>query len=235
MIPTISVIIPSHKDHDLAINLAYSLTEFENNPSQIVIVNSNLKPDESVISQKINHTDIHELNSKKGRALQMNHGLSFLEKNTSQNSYFLFLHADSKLVKEQWNIWMNELASQKPPIGAFSFKLDIQGFFPWWYTQLVQLRCSIFRLPYGDQGFFINQKHLDLHGKFLEIPLMEDVEWIKRNQKKTPIFLSKAKLTTSPRRFKQRGWLNSAFRNWYLLYKYFNGENMETITASYYK
>jgi len=84
----------------------------------------------------------------------------------------------------------------------------------------VNLRCRLFNLHYGDQGFFIRRSNWQDGMQFSEIPLMEDVEWWERLRGKVKMKILPYPLITSARRFEQRGYLVSAIRNLSTLTRY---------------
>lgn len=240
--PQFTVIIPSHNDYNKAKALSTSLSQLPFAPKSIIIVSSSHNPKSEFNEFKINDSYIFETTSPRGRGVQLNHGIHFfylkilkhLSIEVKTNHYFIFLHADSYLIKSEWIQFHTEVKNQLPRIGAFKFSTKNKGFIPNLYNSLVNLRCKIFSIPYGDQGYFICESYLKEHGLFLEIPIMEDVEWIQRKSKH-PIFLSKAILFTSSDRFQKRGWIKSAFRNWKIYLKYKKGTDLHILAKHYYK
>ncbi len=71
-------------------------------------------------------------------------------------------------------------ASGPPAAAAFRFALDDMGFAPRLLERLVALRCALLRLPYGDQGLLIPRRLYDEIGGFSPLPLMEDVDIVRR-------------------------------------------------------
>ena len=71
-------------------------------------------------------------------------------------------------------------ASCKPAAAAFRFALDDDGLAPRCLEGLVRLRCLALGLPYGDQGLLIPRRLYDEVGGYRELPLMEDVDLVRR-------------------------------------------------------
>ena len=74
------------------------------------------------------------------------------------------------------------------------------------------LRCALFKLPYGDQGLLVNRRLYDRLGGFRSLPLMEDVDLVRRIGRRRLVLL-RSKAVTSPARYLKRGYLARIARN----------------------
>ena len=92
--------------------------------------------------------------------------------------WFLFLHADSRL-PPGWTAHLRRAAVDATG-GWFRFALDD----PAWQARLIERgvawRVRLFRLPYGDQGLFVRRQVFVALGGFRELPLLEDVDFVRR-------------------------------------------------------
>ena len=52
------------------------------------------------------------------------------------------------------------------------------------------LRCRLFALPYGDQGLLIHRSLYDALGGFRPLPMMEDVDLVRRIGRKRLAYLT---------------------------------------------
>ena len=67
-------------------------------------------------------------------------------------------------------------------------------------------RSQITRAPYGDQVIFLRKSYFDAIGGYQDIPLMEDVELMRRiKKKKGQIIILPTPVITSDRRWNQEG------------------------------
>ena len=82
-------------------------------------------------------------------------------------------------------------------------------------------RVRLFRLPYGDQGLFVRRSLFDAMGGYRDIPLMEDVEFVRRLTRRARIVEPPIAIATSARRWRRDGWLRRSARNLALLALYF--------------
>jgi rSAM/selenodomain-associated transferase 2 len=131
--------------------------------------------------------------------------------------WLLFLHADTVLASG----WEREAAAlierveaggRPPTAAAFRFALDDLGFLPRLLEAGVALRCTLFRLPYGDQGLLIPRRLYDQIGGYKPLPLMEDVDLIRRLGRARTLIL-RTNAVTSAIRYKREGYLVRAARN----------------------
>jgi hypothetical protein len=83
---------------------------------------------------------------------------------------------------------------------------------------LLRLYALSTRLPfrlfhYGDQGIFVRRSVFERLGGFREIPLMEDVDFLRRLHRAGRVALTPAPITTSARRFVEGGVLRQQLLN----------------------
>jgi hypothetical protein len=102
----------------------------------------------------------------------------------------------------------------------FRFSLDDDGFMPRLVERLVGLRCALLALPYGDQGLLISRALYDRLGGFRSIPLMEDVDLVRRLKRREIVGL-KSRAVTSARRYQTEGYFARGFRNFGLMVLYY--------------
>ena len=135
----------------------------------------------------------------------------------ARGPWLLFLHADTVL-ETGWEreaaafIERVEVGQRPAAAAAFRFALDDLGFLPRLVEWGVALRCMLFRLPYGDQGLLMPQRLYNNLGGFQPLPLLEDVDIIKRLGRSRIIIL-RAQAVTSAIRYKRDGYLLRIGRN----------------------
>jgi hypothetical protein len=87
---------------------------------------------------------------------------------------------------------------------------------------LANWRARKLGLPHGGQGLFLSRtKYASLVG-YLDLPIMEDVDIVRRIGKKNLVELP-ATATTSAERYRQGGYVLRPLRNFTLLMLYFLG------------
>lgn len=139
--------------------------------------------------------------------------------------WLLFLHADTVLQPG----WEQEAASfmervdsgKRPPAAAaFTFALDDFGACPRFVERMVALRCTLFRMPYGDQGLLIPRRLYDSVGGYRPLPLMEDLDLARRLGRRRLVML-RSRAVTSAVRYKSEGYPARIARNFACLSLYY--------------
>lgn len=96
----------------------------------------------------------------------------------------------------------------------------------------VAWRCRTLGLPYGDQGLLIARRFLDSLGGYRPIPIMEDVDLVRRIGRARLAALDAA-LVTSADRWRRDGWIARSARNLTCLSLWFAGVSPERIARLY--
>ena len=167
---------------------------------------------------------------EKGRGGQLARGAA-----AAKRDWLLFLHADTRL-KAGWAATVADfMASASGPDGkaaAFRFRLDDMSLAARFVEWSVVFRCWAFRLPYGDQGLLISRALYDAVGGFRPLPLMEDVDLVRRLGRRRVRILS-ADAVTSAQRYLADGYLKRIVRNARCLSLYYRGVSPDRILQIY--
>jgi rSAM/selenodomain-associated transferase 2 len=160
------------------------------------------------------------IRSKLGRGTQLRAGAA-----GARGDWLLFLHADTVLEPgwaEEAEAFMERVAKGRraPAAAAFRFALDDDGTLPRMLESLVALRCFLFALPYGDQGLLISRRLYGELGGFRPIPLMEDVDLVRRLKRRQLVMLQ-SRAVTSGIRYRSEGYLARSLRNLSFMLLYF--------------
>jgi rSAM/selenodomain-associated transferase 2 len=222
MPPAVTLVIPVLFDADAASALLAGLPAA---PDVDVIVvdgaaDSRLEP---IVAA---HGSAVLLRAPAGRARQMNFGAA-----AARSEWLLFLHADSSLPRG----WLPAIAGlDKEVIGGwFRFALDDSAWQARVIERLTAWRVKRFKLPYGDQGVFVRRRTFEALGGFRELPLMEDVEFVRRLVRAGRVVELPLPLRTSARRWRRDGWFRRSTRNLILVGLYVLGVNPERLARWY--
>jgi rSAM/selenodomain-associated transferase 2 len=151
--------------------------------------------------------------------------------------WLLFLHADTVLE----NGWEREAVEHMQKVdggarpeaaAAFRFALDDRGMKPRIWERGVALRAAVLGLPYGDQGLLIPRRLYQEIGGYRQMPLMEDVDIVRRLGRRRIVMLH-ARATTSADRFRREGYLIRSARNITCLVLYALGVPVRVICRIY--
>jgi rSAM/selenodomain-associated transferase 2 len=138
--------------------------------------------------------------------------------------WLLFLHADTCLAPG----WAEEAArfladpAMAERAGYFRLRLDDPAPQARLIERLADWRARRLGLPYGDQGLLVARAFYDRLGGFRPLPLMEDVELVRRIGRRRLLPLA-GEAVTSAARYRRDGWWARPLRNLTLLTLYFLG------------
>jgi rSAM/selenodomain-associated transferase 2 len=146
----------------------------------------------------------------RGRGAQLEAGARL-----ASGAWIVFLHADTRL--EQG--WAGALRSLPEDVvgGSFRFALRGERRAYRYLEAAVALRCSLLRLPFGDQAIFVRRRVYDALGGIAPLPLMEDVEFAGRLRRAGRLAFLPLRALTSARRWEHRGMVGTTLSNLCLL------------------
>lgn len=177
----------------------------------------------------IHSKEVIKISSERGRAKQMNAGASM-----AKGEILIFLHADTELPIHALKK-INSLIERKEYVGgAFDLGIKSDKFIFKVIGTLSSLRSRLNRIPFGDQAIFIRKEYFNKIGGYKEIPLMEDVELLRRIKKSgNKIWIFYDRVMTSPRRWEKEGIIYCTLRNWSLQTLYFLGISPHKLAIFY--
>ena len=226
LITRISIIIPTLNESNNLPLLLSDLSEI-NNISEILIIDST-STDKTKDIALINGTKFYKLN-KNNRGLQLNYGAE-----KAKGEWLLFIHADSRL-KFNWSIKVMEISKRDSNfIYYFKFKVNNKLFTYRFLEFFVNLRCFLFKTPYGDQGLLISKENFKTYGGYKTIPLMEDFDFIRRINKRNLRSL-KIPIFTSSRKWDEVNFVWQSLKNWHLRKLMRKDYSINRIYEKYYR
>jgi rSAM/selenodomain-associated transferase 2 len=147
------------------------------------------------------------ITAQRGRGAQLAAGIA-----AASEDWLLLLHADTRLTPG-WHAEAAKHIAENPEKAAwFRFTLDSADPRARRLERLVGWRCRILALPYGDQGLLIHRETLGAVGGMRALPLMEDVDLVRRLGRHRLIGLN-AGAVTSAAKWERDGWYRRSARN----------------------
>jgi rSAM/selenodomain-associated transferase 2 len=153
----------------------------------------------------------------RGRGTQLVAGVA-----AARHAWLLLLHADTRLACGWDAVARAHISSFPDRAGYFRFALDCSDPRARRLERLVAWRCRVLALPYGDQGLLIHRDLLRHVGGIRPLPLMEDVDLVRRLGRRRLSALDAAAVT-SAERWLRDGWLRRSARNLLCLSLWFAG------------
>ncbi len=164
-----------------------------------------------------------------GRGSQMNAGAR-----QASGRILLFLHCDTRLPQGGLDSILSLMAAPGIDAGAFDLAIDHPGTRYRIIERTASFRSRLTRIPYGDQAVFIRAAFFNRVGRYREIPIMEDVELMRRIKKeKGRIHIFNESVKTSARRWEKEGLVFCTVRNWFLVLLFLWGVSPEKLSRFY--
>ena len=219
MPPLLSVVIPAL---DEEARLPAAIRSVRGEAEVIVVDGGSRDATRSVAAQE----GARVLTAPRGRGLQLAAGAR-----AASGEWIVFLHADTRL-ESGWAAAIAALSSDMVG-GAFRFAIDSPRPAFRIVEAAVLLRVRLFALPYGDQGVFARRAAYDRAGGIPELPLMEDVAFVRRLRGAGRLAFPRPRAFTSPRRWERHGIVGTTLRNWRLFALYAAGRPPERLAGMY--
>lgn len=148
--------------------------------------------------------------------------------------WLLFLHADTVPAPGCADVIQRYRTSDGADDRAAYFRFGLDDDHPAArrLERAVAWRCRRLALPYGDQGLLIARSLYDAIGGFRPLPLMEDVDMVRRLGRRRLVALDHPAVT-SAERYRRSGYLRRSARNLCCLGLYLLGLPPEHIVRLY--
>ena len=223
----ISIIIPTiNEANNLPLLLSDLSTRYKD--GEIIIVDCGSE-DRTLDIANIYGAKIYK-SKEKNRGLQLDIGAK-----NSIGEWLIFLHADSRLPHD-WLIKIKSvLKGDKNSIYYFKFKINDKKMIYRVLEILVNFRSQYFKQPYGDQGLIIHKSNYLKNNGFRKIPLMEDIDFLRRLKNKKDLRQLNLPIFISSRKWERTNIFLQAIKNWNFRRRWLKGESLKSIYSDYYK
>ena len=201
--PTLSIVIPTLNAESA---LAETIQSVRNASSDLVIGDGGSTDGTIGIGEQCGATII---SSEKGRGRQLRIGGE-----AASGDWLLFLHADTRL-SERWEeeafTYMAGPANAERA-AVLTYRLNDPSSQARRVERLVAWRTRTLGLPFGDQGLLISRAFYDNIGGFKDMPLMEDIDIVRRIGKRRLAVLHSFAVTSADK-YQRGGWWARPVRN----------------------
>jgi rSAM/selenodomain-associated transferase 2 len=224
--PLVTIVIPVLDDTTALTALLPTLPV---DPSvQVVVVDGGDGHDTASDALRERHPEVEWIRSARGRGVQMNAGAR-----RARGRWLVFLHADTRLGAG----WLDLLRDSHPSIvgGSFRFALDSTARWARWVERGVRLRVRLFDLAYGDQALFARRDVFEELEGYTDLPLMEDVDFIRRLRRRGHLEHADVPALTSARRWERDGWIRRTLENVALILLFLAGWSPARLARRYHR
>lgn len=218
----LSIIIPTlNEEHSLGGTLA----SFSGHGFEVIVVDGGSEDGTVEIARQHNSV---VLISNRGRGIQQHTGASH-----AGGDVLLFLHADTSLPRGFETMIEEALSHPGVVYGAFHLRHHPSTPFLNLVALMANLRCLLMKMPYGDQALFMRRSDYLRVGGFKDLPIMEDVDLVRRLNRIGRFKLTRGRVKTSARRYDKEGIIYATIRNWSLIIRYLLGQSPHRLHRLY--
>ncbi len=223
----VSIIIPTINE---ANNLPLLLSDLSSiqKEGEIIVVDCGSQ-DKTIDIANIYGAKVY-ISKEKNRGLQLDMGAK-----NSKGGWLIFLHADTRLTHNWFRKLSSVLKEDKDYIYYFKFKINHKKIIYRVLEIFVNFRSKYFKKPYGDQGLIIHRTTYFKNNGFRKIPLMEDVDFLSRLNKKKDLKQLNLPIFISSRKWERTNIFLQAIKNWHFRRRWLKGESLKSIYSDYYK
>ena len=225
--PKISIIIPTINEADNLPLLLSDLSSIQKD-REIIIVDCGSE-DKTIDIANIYGAKVC-ISKEKNRGLQLDMGAK-----NSKGDWLIFLHADTRLTHDWFKKINSFLNGDKNYIYYFKFRINQKKMIFRVLEILVNIRSKFFKQPYGDQGLIIHRTTYFKNNGFRKIPLMEDVDFLRRLKNKKKLKQLNLPIFISSRKWEKTNIFLQALKNWNFRRRWLKGESTKSIYTDYYK
>lgn len=214
-VPIISVLIPAINEQQHIGRAIRSAMNCDDGEVEIIVVDGGSEDATVRIARECGAIVVQ---AARGRAKQMNVGAA-----AARGEILLFLHADSSLPPDFATQVRRTLISPMAIAGAFALQIEPSSPLMQFYAATTNLRSRLMRVPYGDQAIFLTKATFDRAGGYPDLPIMEDLELVRRLQRMGRICIANSPVVTSARRWHQHGFVKTSLLNQFLILAHLAG------------
>jgi rSAM/selenodomain-associated transferase 2 len=218
----LAIVIPTLNTAD---SLAATIASVAGDPVREIVISDGGSSDETIVIAE--RLGCRIVCGKRGRGAQIAAGIA-----AAQGEWLLLLHADTKLAPA-WEQAARVHSETRPhKAGWFRFVLDSTSVRARQLEYAVAWRSRVLGLPFGDQGLLVHRTVLTEVGGMRPLPLMEDVELVRRLGRARLVPLA-ADAVTSAVKWEREGWIRRSLRNQACLAMYLAGVAPERLVRFY--
>ena len=227
--PELSVIVPLLNEEALVQSFLSETLSRLPADSELILVDGGSTDRSYEIAQLQLPCDsrLNLIKGPRGRSLQMNQGAQL-----ARGKYLLFLHVDTSLPTDfaaSFSVWQESM-----PDWGFA-KVRLQGSELWCRIigASINLRTRITQGASGDQGQVVLAQAFKAINGFRDIALMEDIDLSYRLAKNYRVKRLPFTLSTSSRRWREKGPMRTVLLMWYLRMSFLLGASPDRLATIY--
>ena len=225
MTPRLTIVMPALDEASLIAEALQALAPLRRRGVEVIVVDGGSSDGTAALAEP--WAD-RVLSAPRGRARQMNAGAARARADT-----LLFLHADTALPEQALRAIEAALVDPHSHWGRFDVHIAGRPRLLKLVARLMNLRSRWSGIATGDQAIFVRRSAFQRVGGFPDQPLMEDIELSRRLRRWSAPACLHERVTTSGRRWEQRGVWRTIALMWRLRWRYARGTPPERLAELY--
>ncbi len=223
--PTLSIIVPVLDEAKGIASALTALAPFRARGAEVIVVDGGSRDRTMELAAPLADRVI---GAPRGRAAQMNAGAA-----VARGDVLVFLHADTRLPPEADSLVLDGLSGPAWRWGRFDVRIEGRSPLLMLVGSLMNWRSLVTGIATGDQAMFVARDAFAAVSGFPDIALMEDIELSRRLKRLSRPLCLTARVSTSGRRWDERGTIRTIFLMWRLRLGYFLGANPAALARRY--
>jgi rSAM/selenodomain-associated transferase 2 len=224
-VPGLSIIVPVLNEEAGIAAALEPLADYRRSGHEVIVVDGGSTDRTADLAQPLADA---VLTAPRGRAVQMNAGAA-----QAGGDILLFLHADTRLPASSGCLVIEGLRRSGRLWGRFDVTIAGRSPLLRVVATMMNLRSRLTGIATGDQMIFVTRDAFAACGGYPDIPLMEDIALSRRLKRLGPPLCLTARVTTSGRRWEQRGVIRTILLMWRLRLAYFLGAEPTALAQRY--
>ena len=221
----LSIIIPTLNEADGIVDALDALARLRARGAEVIVADGGSQDRTAELARARCDKFVE---APRGRGVQMNVGAQ-----VATGGVLLFLHADTRLPEEADRLVSEGLTARRRAWGRFDVRIAGRSALLPVIAWLMNWRSRLSGIATGDQAMFADRCAFAQVGGFPDVPLMEDIIASRQlRQLSAPLCLA-ARVTTSGRRWDERGPLRTILLMWRLRAAHFLGADPHTLARAY--
>jgi rSAM/selenodomain-associated transferase 2 len=223
--PALSIIVPVLNEEAGIVAALDALADYRRHGHEVIVVDGGSGDRTAELVRPLAD---NVLTAPRGRAAQMNAGAA-----RASGDILVFLHADTRLPPASDCLIVEGLRRSRCVWGRFDVAIAGRNPLLRVVAAMMNMRSRASGIATGDQAIFVTRAAFAEGGGYPDIPLMEDVALSRRLKRAgRPLCLTEC-VTTSGRRWEQRGIVRTILLMWRLRLAYFLGAQPAALARRY--
>jgi rSAM/selenodomain-associated transferase 2 len=223
--PALSIIIPVLNEEAGIVAALEALVEHRSRGHELIVVDGGSSDRTAELARPLADA---VLTAPRGRGAQMDAGAA-----RATGDVLLFLHADTRLPLAADRLILDGLQRSAHVWGRFDVTIAGRSPLLRIVAWTMNLRSRLSGIATGDQAIFVTRTVFAECGGYPDVPLMEDIALSHRLKRISRPLCLRTRVTTSGRRWDERGVLRTILLMWRLRLAYFLGAEPRRLARRY--